>query len=67
MYYSRSYLREKYDSIKSDIENVLDVYNEESDSIPEEDVERVKANLRDKIEAIINELGIRWYNIKHKF
>lgn len=59
-YYSRKYIKSKFDKVKHDIEKVLDVNNEytDSDSIPEEDVMRVKANIKDSMEAIMNELGI---------
>lgn len=59
-YYSRRYIKSKFDKVKYDIEKVLDVNNEytDSDSIPEEDVMRVKASIKDSMEAIMNELGI---------
>lgn len=58
-YHSRNYIREKWDSLKRDIENVLDIYNEEVDSISSSDIDRVKWNIKDKIDSILQELNIK--------
>ena len=60
MYFSRKYLKEKYESLKHDIENVLKVFDEsQNDSIDEADVRRVSANIKDKCDAISNYAVIR--------
>lgn len=56
-YVSRKYLREKYKKLKSDMENVLQVLDEDlSDSIDNEDVKRVFYTIEDSSQSIIDEL-----------
>jgi len=58
MYYSRSYIKDKWDSLKRDMEGVLDINNEElEDPIPEDTIKKVKGNIIDKMTAIIEEIG----------
>lgn len=54
---SRRYLKEKWNRAKSDIEQVLDIYNDElPDLIDQDDLDRVIYNIRDSLNAILNEL-----------
>lgn len=54
---SRSYIREKWNSLKWDMEKYLDILNEEApDKIEEKDIEKVLPNINDKFDSIINEL-----------
>ena len=57
-YVSRKYLREKWESLKWDMEKTLDIYKKrtESDSIEESDLNRCYYNVMDKIECIKREL-----------
>lgn len=55
-YVSRRYLREKWESLKWDIEKVVGVYDEGSDNVAE-DAERVKGEIADLMDAIKKELG----------
>lgn len=56
MYVSRKYLKEKYNALKHDMENVLQVLDEsQDDSIDEADIKRVAANIKDKCDSISRE------------
>ena len=55
-YVSRRYLREKWESLKWDMEKVVGVYDEGSDNVAE-DVQRVRAEIADLMDAIKKELG----------
>lgn len=55
-YVSRRYLREKWESLKWDMEKVIGVYDEGSDNVAE-DAERVKSEIADLMESIKKELG----------
>jgi len=54
-YVSRRYLREKWEALRCDMENVIGVYDDGSDNVAEE-AERVRANILDKMESIRQEL-----------
>lgn len=57
-YVSRRYLREKWDKLKWDVENSLDVYNtltKKDDA--SDDVQRVRAEIADLMDAIKKEIG----------
>lgn len=56
MYVSRRYLLEKYDKLKYCMEKRLDVYNQETDNIPEETVNDILESVKDYSAAIIKEL-----------
>jgi hypothetical protein len=57
-YYSRKYLKEKWNSVKWDIENFLRVLDDDMpDSINPADVDRVRAEIFDKMESIKSELS----------
>ena len=55
-YVSRRYLREKWDSLKWDVENVIGVYDEGSDNVAE-DAGRVSYEIAGLMEAIKKEIG----------
>lgn len=56
-YVSRKYLREKYTKLKSDMENVLQILDEDlSDSVDNDDVKRVFYTVEDSSQSIISEL-----------
>lgn len=54
-YVSRRYLREKWEDLKWDMENIIRVYSDDGDDVSEE-AERVKANILDKLESIRREV-----------
>ena len=54
-YVSRRYLREKWEDLKWDMENIIKVYDDVFDDASEE-AERVKANVLDKLDAIKKEI-----------
>jgi len=54
-YYSKRYLKEKWDHLKWDMEEVL--FKVEEDKIPEEMVDRVKREMTYFIDAIKKELN----------
>lgn len=58
-YVSRKYLKEKWDSLKWDMEKVVDVYNEkaEDDKVDSETLNRCYWNIIDKLDSIKKELG----------
>lgn len=57
-YVSRKYLREKYQKLKYDMENTLNVLDEEAeDKINEEDVRRTYSNIKDSLLSILDELS----------
>ena len=58
-YVSRKYLREKWESLKWDMEKVIDVYGEKTDddSVSSEIMNRCYWNIVDKIDSIKKELG----------
>ena len=56
-YYSKRYLKEKWDHLKWDMEEVL--FKVEEDKIPEEMVDRVKREMTYFIDAIKKELN-KW-------
>lgn len=53
-YVSRAYMREKWNAMKSDMEDIL--LEGGGDKIPDEDVERCRANVVDKCLSIVAEL-----------
>lgn len=56
-YRSRRYIAEKYNRLKFDIEDYLDVFNEDKkDKLTDEEVRAVKDNVIDSMKAIIKEL-----------
>lgn len=58
-YVSRKYLKEKWEALKWDMEKVVDVYGNttEEDQVDPEDVRRCAANIIDKCESIMREIG----------
>lgn len=57
-YISRSYLSQKWNSVKWDMENVLRITDETApDKVDPDDVSRCIRNITDKWDAIWNELG----------
>ena len=55
-YCSKKYLREKWNRIKFDMESVLDIQNEQIDSISPEDIKRTLPNIQEATESILEEL-----------
>lgn len=55
-YVSRRYLREKWDKLKFDMENVVGVYDEGSDNVAE-DAQRVAYEVIDFMNSIAKEIG----------
>lgn len=57
-YVSRKYLKEKWEPLKIDMENVIDVYGKKhsEDKVDSSDLERCYYNVLDKIEAIKHEI-----------
>lgn len=55
-YYSRRYLKEKWEGLKWDMEKALNVYDDECDKITEEDISRVKKEMRYYVDAIMKEV-----------
>lgn len=55
-YHSRCYLREKYDTLEYDMKVFLRIYDMGEDEIPEEKVERCRADVVEACRAIINEV-----------
>ena len=55
-YYSKKYIREKWDNLKWDIEKVLAIYDDGDDSIPEDDILRTRGAILDNCDAIISEI-----------
>lgn len=53
---SKRYIREKWDSLKWDIENVLKIYDTTENKISEEDIKRVKGDIEHCLEALRKEL-----------
>lgn len=55
----RSYLREKWDRLKWEIEEMLDVYGKytEEDLISKQRVEEEKSDIKDLLTAIRKEIG----------
>ena len=58
-YVSRRYLEEKWDNLKWDMENFLDVYCKETneDKVDEETLKRCTYDIVDMCTCIINELS----------
>lgn len=57
-YYSRRYLKEKYQSVKSDLEDYLEIFNDDlGDRIEPELVQNVKNSITYKLESILHELN----------
>ena len=57
-YISKTYLKEKWDALKWDMEKVILVDDTEDGGVSEETLNRCKANIRDKMQAICKEMGI---------
>lgn len=59
MYISKKYLREKYNKLKWDMENCLNVLDEDpkNDKVPNEDALKTLPNIKETSEAIIRELS----------
>jgi len=55
-YVSRRYLREKWDKLKLDMENIIDIYGGESDNALE-DVNRIRYDVLTLLDAIKTEIG----------
>lgn len=55
-FHSRRYLREKWEGLKYDMENVLRIYDTEDDKITDEDISRVKREMRYYVDAIMKEV-----------
>lgn len=58
-YYSRTYLREKWDSLKYEMEEYLDIYKNRTDidKIDEHDINMCKYNVIDMLDAIKAEIS----------
>lgn len=57
MKYSKRYLKEKWESIKNDMENIL-LNKMENDYVDFPEGRGIRENIKDKLEAIKTELGI---------
>jgi len=55
-FHSRRYLREKWEGLKHDIENVLRIYDTEDDKITDEEISKVKREMRYYVDAIMKEV-----------
>lgn len=55
-YHSRRYIREKWEGLKWDVENALDIYNTVDDKITDEEISTVKREMRYYVDAIMKEV-----------
>lgn len=56
VFHSRRYIREKWEGLKYDMEKVLRIYDTEDDKITDEDISRVKREMRYYVDAIMKEV-----------
>lgn len=56
VYCSRRYIREKWEGLKHDMENVLRIYDTEDDKITDEEISKVKREMRYYVDAIMKEV-----------
>lgn len=56
VFHSRRYIREKWEGLKHDMENVLRIYDTEEDKITDEEISKVKREMRYYVDAIMKEV-----------